>query len=152
MKRTPLRSRPVADCPTCATRGLTLCGHGAFTRPQLQRRQEQRRRTALPKRNAERAARLWAEQYGSEERVLWTQRQPCIVPGCWAAPCEVSHVRSRAAGGTADDTVSQCPAHHREMHALGLRTWAGKYGLDLEALAREFAAAWEARTDERART
>lgn len=40
-----------------------------------------------------------------------------------------------------DCCVSMCRTHHREQHAIGEAAFMAKYGLDLPALAAEFAAA-----------
>lgn len=92
----------------------------------------------------------------------WVRLHGCIVPGCDRLPIECAHIRKGVpadeAGGVGIKPhdrwcVSMCGGpggHHAEQHTLGEKTFASKYGLDLVALAREFArqsphrAKWEA--------
>lgn len=91
--------------------------------------------------NPERAHRRWLRAYESEARVLWTRSKGCIVAWC-ARPTEMVHVKSRGAGGTADDTVAMCRLHHRELHQLGIRTFERLRNRDLTDLAAQHALRW----------
>ena len=72
----------------------------------------------------------------------------CCVPGCNGGPIEVAHLRvgtDAATGRKASDwfTISLCFAHHRggedNQHSLGEPSFEKKFGIDLHALAAEFA-------------
>ena len=59
-------------------------------------------------------------------------------------PIECAHVRCGTDGGKAlkpSDrwTLSLCRCHHAEQHHIGERAFEKRYGLDLLALAQEFA-------------
>jgi hypothetical protein len=75
----------------------------------------------------------------------WVRRHHCCVPSCLNIPIECAHVRTGTDGGVGlkpSDrwTVSLCSAHHSEQHRIGERRFEVRYGLDLLALARLFAA------------
>lgn len=55
---------------------------------------------------------------------------------------QAAHVKSRGAGGDSTHLIPLCTAHHAEQHAVGIKTFAAKYGLDLESLAAEYEARW----------
>lgn len=93
--------------------------------------------------NRERRRKRFERAYESESRVRWTKRLPCTI--CRACPSEVAHVRSRAAGGTAADTVPLCRQHHRESHAMGIESFQRFYNVDLAAEARAVDEAWRER-------
>jgi hypothetical protein len=82
------------------------------------------RETPLRKRNPERKARLFDEQFGSVARVRWFQMQECAA--CHGWPSECAHVRSRGAGGKAEDCIPLCKDCHARQHTGG---WAA-IGLD----------------------
>jgi hypothetical protein len=70
----------------------------------------------------------------------------CCSPGCGLGPIEAAHVRVGSGAGTGqrpDDwnTISLCTACHREQHRVGERTFEKVRGIDLSALADEFAKA-----------
>ncbi|HXH52814.1 MAG TPA: putative HNHc nuclease [Sphingomicrobium sp.] len=74
----------------------------------------------------------------------WVRKHHCSVPGCRRLPIECAHVRVRTNGGTAlkpSDRwcVSLCRYHHAEQHRLGLKSFETRYGIELRALAEEFA-------------
>ena len=74
----------------------------------------------------------------------WVKSHGCCVPGCCATTIDFAHFRSAANAGMARKPhdgfgVSLCRAHHIEQHNLGLETFERKYGVDLQALAVEFA-------------
>lgn len=113
------------------------------TRAQIQRRTELRRsRTTLPRRNPERAARRFAVQFGSAERVEWLHGFPCCACG-HRGEIHAHHVVSRGAGGTADDMVPLCATCHARVHTIGRTRFEAERGVDLGAEARRFAAMWE---------
>lgn len=59
---------------------------------------------------------------------------------------ECAHVKSRGAGG--DDIgncVPLCRYHHQQQHALGIRSFQKKYGLDLYAIAADLGRIYRAR-------
>jgi hypothetical protein len=69
----------------------------------------------------------------------------CVVPGCEAGPIEFAHVRSSQDGGTGlkpSDAfgVSLCAEHHRLQHQIGEPAFERRFGVNLLALAAEFAA------------
>lgn len=74
----------------------------------------------------------------------WVRRHRCSVPACEALPIECAHVRTGTDGGQAlkpSDrwTISLCREHHAEQHRIGEAAFEKRYGLDLRALALEFA-------------
>jgi hypothetical protein len=69
----------------------------------------------------------------------FVRRHDCVVPGCHEGPIEFAHVKSRGAGGHDAQGISLCLAHHREQHQVGIMTFQARYGIDLFALAAEFA-------------
>jgi hypothetical protein len=69
----------------------------------------------------------------------------CCVPGCDGRPIEVAHIRSGSDAGMGRKpsdwfTVSLCRDHHSEQHRVGEGPFARHHGIDLHALAAEFAA------------
>ena len=75
----------------------------------------------------------------------WVRRHLCSVPGCRRLPIECAHVRSGTDGGQGlkpSDKwcISLCRDHHLEQHQIGERAFELRHGLDLKALAEEFAA------------
>lgn len=99
------------------------------------------RETPLAKRNPERKARLFEEQFGSVAFVKWVRLQECAVCGSW--PSEAAHATSRGAGGKADDILPLCPVHHHEQHQHGVRTFEKAHGIDMKAKAAETFARWQ---------
>jgi hypothetical protein len=66
------------------------------------------------------------------------------VGGCEQLPIECAHVRKGTDGGQGlkpSDrwTISLCREHHAEQHRIGEAAFEKRYGLDLIALAEEFA-------------
>lgn len=131
-RKTPLQAKP----KPCCGRSLCSCGEP----PKLAK-------SRINPVNKPRRAKLFSEAFESEERVEWYRHQFCVVPGCDEGPCHVAHVKSRGAGGTADDAVPMCAAHHGESHQIGILTFQKKHGLDLEALAHKYASEWERWSD-----
>jgi hypothetical protein len=76
--------------------------------------------------------------------LAWLRTQPCCVPTCTNMNIQAHHVRSAANSGTGlrppdSSAVAMCRVHHHEGHSTGWRTFEAKYGIDLAALAREYA-------------
>src|ERR1700681_3706475 len=74
----------------------------------------------------------------------WVRSHGCCVPHCYAADVEFAHLRSAANAGTGQKPhdafgVSLCRTHHDEQHSLGVDAFERKYGIELWALAAEFA-------------
>ncbi|NTZ42131.1 DUF968 domain-containing protein [Altererythrobacter sp. SALINAS58] len=74
----------------------------------------------------------------------WVRHHRCSVTNCEQLPIECSHVRKGTDGGQGlkpSDrwTVSLCREHHAEQHRIGERAFEKRHGLDLYALAQEFA-------------
>jgi hypothetical protein len=74
----------------------------------------------------------------------WVKSHGCCVPGCDATSVEFAHLRSCANAGMSQKPhdlfgVSLCRVHHDEQHRLGVEAFDRKYGIDLWALAAEFA-------------
>lgn len=70
----------------------------------------------------------------------------CCVPGCAGRPIEVAHVRRGSDAGTGRKpsdyfTASLCRDHHAEQHRIGEQSFDKRHGINLGALAAEFAAA-----------
>lgn len=73
----------------------------------------------------------------------WVRKHSCSVPGCNLEPIECAHIRTAANSGTGLkppdwDSISLCHDHHFESHQAE-RSFEKKYGLDLMAIAHEFA-------------
>jgi putative HNHc nuclease len=80
--------------------------------------------------------------------LYWLRTKPCCVPPVWEAiahPSEAAHVHARRNGGDVANAVPLCPTHHAEQHRMGIKSFAAKYALDLDALARRY---WEAYVEE----
>jgi hypothetical protein len=74
----------------------------------------------------------------------WVRRHHCCVPGCMELPIECAHVRGGTDGGIAlkpSDrwVVSLCRLHHAEQHQVGETSFQATHGIDLRAIAEEFA-------------
>ena len=68
----------------------------------------------------------------------------CCVPGCKRRPIEVAHVRIGGNAGIGQKpsdrwTISLCADCHREQHTIGEKSFEQKHGIDMKALAEEFA-------------
>ena len=75
----------------------------------------------------------------------WVRSHRCCVPGCLDGPIEAAHVRSSGDGGVSVKpgdqwTISLCRFHHREQHQRGEHMCEEQHGIDMFALAKEFAA------------
>lgn len=69
----------------------------------------------------------------------FVKRHDCCVPGCKQSPIDFAHAKSRGAGGHDCQGVSLCHEHHMEQHDCGIETFQTRYGIDLFAMAAEFA-------------
>ena len=74
----------------------------------------------------------------------WVRRHCCCVVDCRRTPIECAHVRIGTDGGAGTKpsdkwVISLCAFHHREQHHIGERAFERRYGLELRALAQEFA-------------
>jgi hypothetical protein len=94
--------------------------------------------------NRPRKSREWLRDFGSIERVLWINAQPCVVGaryGCGKR--QNHHVVSRGAGGTYLDVVPLCEMHHGQLHQIGRASFERVYQIDLTKCAVEVAGLWE---------
>ena len=78
----------------------------------------------------------------------WIRALPCCV-NAWGhnmwGVIEVAHVKSRGAGGVdRANVVPLCTYHHSEQHALGMRSFEKRYGVNLKAIAHALTAQYEA--------
>lgn len=85
-----------------------------------------------------------AKRIRSPGHLAWVRTHECCAPNCDGRPIEAAHVRTGTNGGTGikpDDTwtISLCRHHHRIQHLIGERVFEEQFGIDMKALAREFA-------------
>lgn len=77
-------------------------------------------------------------QFGEQARVC--RLLPCCV--CGRRPCVPAHVRSRGAGGRAEDQVPLCTSTprregcHEEQHRIGIETFQRLKNINLEVVAQ----------------
>ena len=93
----------------------------------------------LPKRNTKTRRR-----HTCQSHLKWVRGHRCCVPGCDKKPIEAAHVRSGTGGGMGMKphdrwVISLCSTHHHEQHSIGERPFEKRYGIDMKALAIEFA-------------
>lgn len=84
--------------------------------------------------------------YHSQERVVFLQQLPCIVPGCVAAPCQNAHIHNGGMGRKADYTftVPACAQHHHLLdNHLGRKKFEQLYHVDLAAEAIDTELRWQ---------
>lgn len=101
----------------------------------------------LPRRIAKPAKR--ASRWKSPAHCNFVRSHECCVPGCTRRPIEVAHVRIKSGAGMGQkpddwDTISLCggvDGHHAEQHLIGETSFERRHGIDMAALASEFAAA-----------
>ncbi len=112
-----------------------------------------KRRSRMPRRNEERAAKRRAECFGEQADACRTM--PCCV--CWwgmyAHPdgslshrekaveigvfcSDPHHEPPRSCGGKDGDTVPLCREHHDERHRIGRSAFERVHGVDLRAVAK----------------
>lgn len=87
-----------------------------------------------------------SERWRSQAHCTFVRSHHCVVPGCQSGPIEVAHVRSGSDAGMGRKpsdwfTVSLCRDHHAEQHRVGEGPFERSHGIDLHALAAEFAKA-----------
>lgn len=113
----------------------------------LPRHRELERKSKLRPRNPDRAARLFTRAYGSGERVEWIHSHPCVTCGRHLeGRMHASHVRSKGAGGDADDVVPQCWRCHHAYETEGRLTFERRRRPHMAQAARIYAIAWVAYT------
>lgn len=101
----------------------------------------------LPKRIKKESRR--ASRWRSPSHCNFVRSHECCVPGCDRRPIEVAHVRIGSGAGISqkpDDflTISLCggpDGHHSEQHRIGEKSFEKRHGIDMGALADEFARA-----------
>jgi hypothetical protein len=105
-----------------------------------------KKRTALPKRNPARLAKLRLEQFGTAEQTAMIVAMACICggrhPACTGGPSDPSHVTSRGAGGKAKDQVPHSRGCHDAFHAHGRLTYVLAIGWTLGQLRQAAAQTW----------
>jgi len=74
----------------------------------------------------------------------WVRSHGCCVPDCHAESVDFAHLRSAANAGKGQRPhdifgISLCRLHHDEQHRIGRDAFGDKYGIDLWAVAAEFA-------------
>jgi len=99
---------------------------------------------ALPRRIPKERNR--SERWRSQAHCNFVRSHECVVPQCDRRPIDVAHVRSGSDAGMGRKpsdwfTVSMCRDHHSEQHRIGEGPFERAHGIDLHALADEFAAA-----------
>lgn len=90
-----------------------------------------------------------SERWRSQAHCGFVRSHQCVVPGCQQMPIEVAHIRDGSDAGLGRKPsdwfiVSMCggpDGHHSEQHRIGEKSFAIKHGVDLHALAAEFASA-----------
>ena len=117
----------------------------AMKRTPMKPGQPPSRKTPLKAQNRARRSRLFREHFGSKERVRFVRQLPCTV--CGRTPSENAHVRSKAAGGKAEDIAPLCSDCHARQHRIGIESFQALHGIDLRAAARRTDAAWLAHTN-----
>jgi hypothetical protein len=83
----------------------------------------------------------------------WVKAHGCCVANCQCPNVDFAHLRSAANAGKDQKPhdifgVSLCRLHHEEQHRIGADVFSQRYGIDLWALAAEFARTspdWEMR-------
>lgn len=78
------------------------------------------------------------ERLAAYQREHGAKMWPAGWAPCWG-PIDPAHVRTRGAGGTADDVVYLCRGHHREQEGR-TADFEARYGVDLTAEAARLAA------------
>src|SRR5436190_1906115 len=116
--------------PTHELRVRTVLGEQVMRLPDRLKRSKWGARTPLQK--------IWPRHR------RWVRAHGCCVPACDARAVDFAHLRSAANAGTGVRPhdifgVSLCRAHHDEQHRIGADAFGDKHGIDLWALAAEFA-------------
>ena len=113
----------------------------------LVRRTPVKRQRATPRRKAHPANR---------ELRKWVADRACCICCVWSSPAatcagtvDPHHVRTRGAGGgEVANLVPLCRAHHDELHQMGRKSFALKYGVNLVELAQEYTLRWTIETNQ----
>lgn len=84
------------------------------------------------------------KRWRSPAHLAFVRSHECCVPGCRARPIEAAHVRTGTGGGMSMKpadywVISLCSEHHAEQHRIGERAFEVAAGIDMKALATEFA-------------
>lgn len=84
------------------------------------------------------------KQRRSPAHRAWVRGHACAVCGTFTA-IECAHVRTGTDGGVGVKpsdawTISLCRDHHAEQHQIGERAFEQRHGINMKALAAEFAA------------
>lgn len=100
--------------------------------------------------NRARRAKEFERAYGGESRHAWVLSQPCCVSGQMGGVVN-AHVKTFGMGMKADArfVIPLADHLHRELHALGIATFAARYGVDLFELAAQTEASWQAHIAQR---
>lgn len=97
------------------------------------------RRTRIKSTNPKRRKKRYDEAFG--DKATFVRDCNCLV--CGRNPSHPHHVKSRGAGGTAEHLVPLCHEHHRELHAIGARTFQTKHNVDLVREAEHYDERWQ---------
>lgn len=80
----------------------------------------------------------------------WIRSYACLIRyadcslGVFGSEC--AHVKSRGAGGNdVGNCVPLCHYHHQQQHAIGIRSFQRRYGIDLYAIAADLGRIYGAR-------
>lgn len=87
-----------------------------------------------------------SNRWRSQAHCSFVRGHECCVPRCPGRPIEVAHVRRGSDGGMGQkpsdwNTISLCREHHAEQHRIGEQSFEKRHGINMRALADEFAAA-----------
>jgi hypothetical protein len=86
----------------------------------------------------------------------WISTLPCLLYGHPGERCETwgsfrseaAHVRTRRNNPDAGNLIPLCHKHHFEQHAIGVKSFGEKYGLDLSVKAEAYWIVYQGRADE----
>lgn len=107
------------------------------------------RQAPIRKSNPERAKRVRDSQFGTDGKREWIISLPCATCGK-PGPSDPSHVRARGMGGVNSGPewmIPQCRECHSRLDSpgWGVKRFEAEYGVDLAALARQYADLWNER-------
>lgn len=72
------------------------------------------------------------------------RENPCAL--CGSYPTECAHVKSRGAGGAdIDNCLALCHRCHADSHTEGIKSFATRWRVSLEAIAKAYGDVWRAR-------
>jgi hypothetical protein len=100
-----------------------------------------RRKSPLNKINKVRRQKRFDKAFHSSGYRDWIRNQPC--DNCGASPCDPSHIKTQAAGGTHECIVPHCRRCHQAFHSEGRHTFAERRGLTYEKLIERAAEYWD---------